>query len=91
MADKRYVGSGRKNEQYDITNISVCLSDINKEDIKTGKNGKKYLSLSVGARKQPDEYGKTHSVWIDDYVAEDKAGVAPKKAAPQLQEADLPF
>ncbi len=43
--------------------ISVCVSDIPKEDIKLSeKNGKKYVSFVVDERKQPDNYGNTHSV-----------------------------
>lgn len=41
---------------------SICLSDIPKELITTGKNGKKYLNIEVGERRQPSQYGATHYV-----------------------------
>lgn len=41
---------------------SICLSDIPKELISTGKNGKKYLNIEIGERRQPSQYGATHYV-----------------------------
>lgn len=45
---------------------SICLSDIPKELINTGKNGKKYLSVIVDKRITPSAYGSTH--YIKAYV-----------------------
>lgn len=51
------------------TNISlygsICLSDIPKALVTTGKNGKKYLNISVRARKERSRYGHTHYVKVD--------------------------
>lgn len=69
MADKKYVGNGKENGDYGIINISVNLSDIAQEDI-TEYEGKKYLRLSVGRKRETDQYGKTHSVWVNDYKPE---------------------
>lgn len=41
---------------------SICLTDIPKELIKTGKNGKKYLSVVVNRRKEVGQYGHTHYI-----------------------------
>ena len=41
---------------------SICLTDIPKELIKTGKNGKKYLSVVVNKRKEVGHYGHTHYI-----------------------------
>ena len=49
----------------EIINISLCLSDIPKEAIKLSeKNGKKYLPIVVASRKEPDQYGNTHTVYV---------------------------
>lgn len=47
-----------------MTNLfgSICLSDIPKELIRTGKNGKKYLSVTVAERRSPSAYGDTHYI-----------------------------
>lgn len=43
---------------------SICLSDIPKEFIKTGKNGKKYLDIFIGERQAPSQYGDTHFIKV---------------------------
>lgn len=47
-----------------LVNVSVCLSDIPKDRIKVGKNGKKYLSITVSKLREPDNYENTHSVYV---------------------------
>lgn len=42
----------------------ICLSDIPKELIKTGSNGKKYLDIYIGAKRQPSQYGHTHYIKV---------------------------
>ncbi len=37
--------------------LSICLSDIPKDKIKRAENGKAYINIIVGERKQPDQYG----------------------------------
>lgn len=45
-------------------NGSICLTDIPKECITTGKNGKKYLNIYVNERQQPSQYGHTHYIKV---------------------------
>lgn len=47
-----------------LINISICLSDIPKDKIKQASNNKKYLNLVVAQRKEPSQYGETHTVFI---------------------------
>jgi hypothetical protein len=49
----------------DLINISICLSDIPKDKIKQGKNGKKYLNITVARRREPDQYEQTHTVYVN--------------------------
>ena len=42
--------------------LNICLSDIPKEKITTGKNGKKCCTLIVSSRKDKDQYGNDLSV-----------------------------
>jgi hypothetical protein len=71
-----YCGSGKKAEKFDILNISVCLSNLPKEFITESKdkNGvvKKYIKLKVVGKREPDQYGKTHSVEVDTWKPEEK-------------------
>lgn len=42
---------------------SICLSDIPRELMrKSEKNGKTYLSVVIGERRQPSQYGHTHYI-----------------------------
>lgn len=41
---------------------SICLTDIPRECIVTGGNGKKYLNIYVNPRREVDRYGNTHSI-----------------------------
>lgn len=41
---------------------SICLTDIPKELIREGKNGKKYLSIEVRERREVGRFGDTHYV-----------------------------
>lgn len=89
---KRYVGNGSQRDGVDIINFSVCLSDLTKDDV-FEYNGKKYTKLSIAPKNEP-RYGKTHSVWIDDYKpADEQPAAAPRPAQrPQsLEDDDLPF
>ena len=51
---------------------SICLTDIPRNLITTGKNGKKYLSVVVNQRREVGQYGQTH--YIKAYA---KKGAVP--------------
>ena len=71
---KHYIGKGTTSK-YDAISCSICLDDLNGL-IATANNGKKYINFTVTPMKNPDKYGKTHTifVWTDDGENE------PKKA-----------
>ena len=66
MSDHKYIGSGKKVGKFDTLSISICLSDIPKDDI-FEYNGKKYCKVLVAAKKETDKFGKSHTVYMDDY------------------------
>ena len=87
--ERKYVGRGKKAGNFDLVNFSISESKV--KDAWFEYNGERYLKLTIGALKNPDNYGKTHSVWIDNY--EPKGG-AETTTAPQQEEkieTDLPF
>lgn len=49
---------------------SLCLSDIPKELITTGTNGKKYLKIQVGGHKTASRFGMTH--YVKAYVKKEQ-------------------
>ena len=74
---KLYVGTGKQPHE-NIINITLNLSEIsrNRENV-FEYNGSKYIKLTVMKKKEPDKYGKTHSVTIDTWKPEKKTGVKP--------------
>lgn len=96
-----YIGHGKKVKTYDLVNFSVCLSDI-----PTGPDtpifeykGKNYVKLVIGAKRETDQYGKTHSVWIDTFKPEkrqDGENAQPRRSseeapADDISPDDIPF
>lgn len=47
-----------------LYNGSICLSDIPKNKINEGKNGKKYLNVTLWVNDNPDQYGNIGSVQV---------------------------
>lgn len=68
--EKIYVGNGRSFGEFGQIGISLCLSNLPKEHFTTDKNGKKYIKLNVSPRKEPDNYGNTHSVSVNTWKKE---------------------
>ena len=66
--ERIFVGKGVKPANYDLVNISISESKLGSHWFEY--NGDRYIKLTVGALRQPDQYGKTHSVWINDYKPE---------------------
>lgn len=56
--------------------VSIELSKVPKEQI-VEKNGKKYLNIVVDNRKEPDQYGNTHTVYMSQ-SKEDRTNKVPK-------------
>ena len=49
---------------------SICITDIPQEFARTGKDGKKYLPIYIGQRRQPSQYGHTHFIKV--YIPKDR-------------------
>lgn len=92
-AGRNYVGRGKKAGNYDLVNFSI--SESKAKDFWFEYNGERYLKLTIGALKNPDNYGKTHSVWIDDYKPKEGGNDSQESAGGQQSNDkalnDLPF
>ena len=58
-----------------LINISICLSDLPKDKIKQGNNGKKYINLCVSKRKEVSQFGETHTVYVANSKEEREANM----------------
>lgn len=89
-----------------VLDLSLCLSDMPKQKMTKGSNGKIYLNICVAARKDPDQWGRDLKVYVNQSKEEREAGAAkvyvgagktiqvqaPTPAVPSQGELDdLPF
>lgn len=44
--------------------LNLCLTDLPKENIIKGKNGKLYINIVVDERKEVGKFGDTHTVTL---------------------------
>ncbi|MDR2927154.1 MAG: hypothetical protein LBV41_02965 [Cytophagaceae bacterium] len=57
-----------------IINVSLCLSDLPKDKMKAAeKNGKIYINLVVADRREADNYGNTHTLYVSQTKEEREA------------------
>ena len=45
--------------------IRICLSDLPREMMRKGSNGKIYITLNVDKRREPDQWGQDLKVYVD--------------------------
>jgi hypothetical protein len=57
--------------------IDICLTDVPKELITEGKNGKKYLKLILNKRKSEGKFGETHTLQLSQTKEQREAKAAP--------------
>jgi hypothetical protein len=69
MSEAIYVGKG-KQSKYGYK-FSICISDLPKEHINE-YNGKEYMNFELKEMRQPDKFGKTHTVTVDTWRPEKK-------------------
>jgi len=63
---------------YDLQQeLSICLSDLPKDHFSKGSNGKLYVNLTVGIRKEPDQWGRDLKVYVTP-TKQDKEAHSPK-------------
>lgn len=85
---KQYVGRGKVVGKFNHLKIGIRVADLT-------PNAKGYVNLIVGELKQPDDYGNTHSVWVDDWVPnkqQEQPSVSATAPSPSVDpDSDLPF
>lgn len=59
----------------ELINVGICLSDIPKNQIKRAKNGKAYANIVVAERRETDQYGNTHTVYMNQTKEERQANM----------------
>ena len=59
----------------ELINVSICVSDIPRDQIKVANNGKKYIAVCVSQLREPDSYENTHSVFMRQTKEEREAKI----------------
>ena len=80
--DRKFVGSGKGVDGYDLVNITLKKQDLDNNYF--SYNGKEYINLTVGKKREVDQYGKSHAVWINEFKKEEQAAPQPVKGGDGL-------
>lgn len=64
--------------ECDLINVSICLSELDKDNLRKADNGKIYLNIAVVKRKEKDKYGNDLNVCYARSKEEREAGVETK-------------
>ncbi|SEG33978.1 hypothetical protein [Algoriphagus boritolerans] len=59
---KKYIGKGKQVENMDIVEVSLNLAELQNHSFEY--EGETYVKFNVAKLKEPDQYGKTHTVFV---------------------------
>ncbi len=72
--NKIKLGKGRSVEKFDMVNFSICISDIPVNEIYEYKD-KKYINCTISRMDEPDQWGKTHNVYLNTWKPKQKTDI----------------
>jgi len=84
---RKYCGNGVQSGDFYI-NLSLKKSQIDQHFFEY--NGEQYVRLTVGKNREVTQYGKSHSVWINEYQPDDNKSNNTQKATVNAGDG-LPF
>lgn len=59
---KKYIGKGKQVENMDIVEVSLKMEELHDHTFEY--EGDTYVKFNVAKLKEPDQYGKTHTVYL---------------------------
>lgn len=66
---KNYIGKGTQVGKLDIVRVTLKVSEI--EAYAHEYQGEMYISFEVAKMQKPDQYKKTHTVYVSEKVVEE--------------------
>ncbi len=92
---KTYIGKGRTDSKFDIIKVTLKMEDVLK--LQYEKEGNFYITFEISKLKDADEYGRTHTCYVNTKEAdvpatakvEDKKHVYPKEVADKIKSGKL--
>ncbi|UZD21161.1 hypothetical protein [Algoriphagus halophytocola] len=59
---KKYIGKGKQVENMEIVEVSLNMAELQNHTFEY--EGETYVKFNVAKLKEPDQYGKTHTVYV---------------------------
>lgn len=59
---KKYIGKGKQVENRNIVEVSLNMAELHDHTFQY--EGETYVKFNVTKLKEPDQYGKTHTVYL---------------------------
>ncbi|MBB6326962.1 hypothetical protein FHS59_002590 [Algoriphagus iocasae] len=59
---KKYIGKGKKVENMEIVEVSLNMAELQNHSFEY--EGETYVKFNVAELKEPDQFGKTHTVYV---------------------------
>lgn len=59
--------------------------------IRQHANARGYINLCISPRREPGQYGDTHTCWLDTWEPDKGRAAKPKAPAPSAPDDDVPF
>ena len=90
--ERKYVGNARKitfDNGGHVLNGSLSL-----ENLKAHVSEKGYVRITIAELRKPDNFGNTHSIYINEYKPKVKDGAdahSSSEPVPPVDEGDIPF
>lgn len=66
---KNYIGKGKAHKSLDIVTVTVEISEL--EKFQHEYKGTNYVTFEVAKLKNPDKFGRTHTVYVNNLVKKD--------------------
>ncbi len=76
--EKIYIGKGTQVPNLQIAKVTLKLEEV--EKIAYERDGVKYVTFEVARLREPDKFGRTHTCYFSQKVAEP---VAPQQSKPK--------
>jgi len=88
--EKIYIGKGKTTP---VNSVQCTITKENFDKYAHEYDGKLMLTFEVTEMRQPDQYGKTHTVYVNNRISEPASRQEPKLPAgdPIPETDDLPF
>jgi hypothetical protein len=83
---KNYLGKGRQSGKMDIVFFTVSLKAL--QEAAHEFNGEMYVSFEISKLKEPDQFGKTHTMYqlVKDEESVQEPAAQPAKPSRQKKE-----